>query len=71
MTIRFRRSGITDAILDFRGRRLTRAAANGAPLPSPRITNGHLVIPARLLRPGLRHSRPGAHRTGMAAPLHI
>lgn len=58
VTIRFRRSGPADAILDFRGRRLTHAAANGTPLPSPTVTHGHLVIPARLLQPG--QVRPSA-----------
>ncbi len=51
VTVRFRRSGADDAILDFRGRRLTRALANGSPLPDGALANGHLVIPARLLRP--------------------
>ena len=52
VTVRFRRSGSGDAILDFRGRRLTRAAANGAPVATPTLTNGHLVIPAHLLESG-------------------
>jgi aminopeptidase N len=52
VAVRFRRSGTGDAILDFRGRRLTRALANGRPLPSAAARNGHIVVPAGLLRPG-------------------
>ncbi len=52
VTVRFRRSDTADAILDFRGRRLTRALANDQPLPAGAAQNGHLLIPARLLRPG-------------------
>ncbi|MEO7476663.1 MAG: aminopeptidase, partial [Gemmatimonadales bacterium] len=52
VTVRFRRSGSDDAILDFRGRRLRRAQANGRPLPAGAALNGHILVPARLLRPG-------------------
>jgi aminopeptidase N len=52
VTIRFRRSDSADAILDFRGRRLLTARANGHPLPAGASRNGHLVVPAPLLRPG-------------------
>ena len=52
VTVRFRRSDSGDAILDFRGRRLTLALANGRPLPADAARSGHLLVPARLLRPG-------------------
>jgi aminopeptidase N len=50
--VRFRRSGTGDAVLDFRGRRLSTATVNGAPLTPAAVADGHLVIPARLLAPG-------------------
>ena len=51
VTIRFRRTGSGDAVIDFRGRRVSAASANGrAVSAAPR--NGHLVVPARLLRAG-------------------
>jgi len=50
--VRFRRSDSADAILDFRGRRLTRALANRHPLSPGAARNGHIRVPARLLRPG-------------------
>lgn len=52
VTVRFRREGGTDAILDFRGRRLTRALANGRPLPAGAAAGAHLRVPAGLLAPG-------------------
>jgi aminopeptidase N len=52
VTVRFRRSDTSDLILDFRGRRLTRAVANGHPLPADAARNGHVVVPARLLVAG-------------------
>jgi aminopeptidase N len=52
VTVRFRRSDSGDAIVDFRGRRLTRALANGKPLPADAARNGHLLVPARLLLMG-------------------
>ncbi|MGH7630037.1 MAG: aminopeptidase, partial [Gemmatimonadales bacterium] len=52
VTVRFRRSDTADVILDFRGRRLTRAVANGRPLPPGAARNGHILVPAELLRPG-------------------
>jgi aminopeptidase N len=52
VAVRFRRSDAGDAIVDFRGRRLTRALANGQPLPADAARNGHLLVPARLLLPG-------------------
>ena len=39
-------------MLDFRGRRLIRAVANGAILERSAVTDGHPVIPARLLHTG-------------------
>ena len=50
--IRFRRSGRSDGILDFRGRRLGWVSVNGAPLDDPRLVHGHLILPARTLREG-------------------
>jgi len=52
VTVRFRHSDSADAILDFRGRRLTRPRANGHPLPTSAARNGHILVPAHLLRPG-------------------
>ncbi|HEU5218952.1 MAG TPA: M1 family aminopeptidase [Gemmatimonadales bacterium] len=53
VTIRFVRSGAAGAILDFRGRRLLEARANGAAVPAAAFNGNHLRIPARLLRAGL------------------
>jgi aminopeptidase N len=50
--IRFRLSTRTDAVLDFRGRRLSTIEVNGARLDTPIYRLGHLVLPDRLLRPG-------------------
>ncbi|HKU60401.1 MAG TPA: hypothetical protein VJQ44_04225, partial [Gemmatimonadales bacterium] len=50
--IRFRRSGRSDGIVDFRGRRLGRVSVNGTPLAHPRLVYGHLILPARTLRDG-------------------
>jgi aminopeptidase N len=50
--IRFRRTGREDVILDFRGRRLTGAAANRTPLPLSAWNGHHLRVPAAALRPG-------------------
>ncbi|HEX6617095.1 MAG TPA: M1 family aminopeptidase, partial [Gemmatimonadales bacterium] len=52
VTVRFARSDSGDAILDFRGRRLTAARANGRAIPDFAPRNGHLIVPAPLLRPG-------------------
>jgi aminopeptidase N len=52
VTVRFRRSDSGDAIIDFRGRRLTSSVANGQDIPASAATNGHIRIPARLLKPG-------------------
>jgi aminopeptidase N len=52
VTVHFQRSNSSDVILDFRGRRLTRAVANGHPIPSGAARNGHVLVPARLLLAG-------------------
>jgi aminopeptidase N len=52
VAVRFRRSDTGDAIIDFRGRRLTRALANGKPIPAEAVKNGHILIPAQLLKLG-------------------
>jgi aminopeptidase N len=55
VTVRFLRTGTADAILDWRGRRLTSAVANDSPetLTSANNANGaHIRIPAALLRQG-------------------
>ncbi len=52
VTIRFVREGGEDAILDFRGRRLRSATANGSPLAPDAFNGNHLRVPARLLAPG-------------------
>jgi aminopeptidase N len=52
VTIRFKRSDTGDAILDFRGRRLGRALANGQAIPADAAWNGHLIISDRLLEHG-------------------
>jgi aminopeptidase N len=51
-TVRFERTDSGDAIIDFRGRRLSRALANGKPLPADAARNGHLLVPAQLLGVG-------------------
>lgn len=52
VTVRFRRTGAGDAILDFRGRRLTRALANGRAIPEDAADGAHIRVPAALLAPG-------------------
>ena len=52
VTIRFHRSGPGDLILDFRGRRLTTASANGQALPSGIANGAHIRVPEQVLRPG-------------------
>ena len=52
VTVRFVRTGTGDAILDFRGRRLTHAAVNGARLPADAWNGAHILVPARLLHAG-------------------
>ena len=52
VTIRFVRQGGADAILDFRGRRLRSATANGSLLAPDAFNGNHLRVPARLLAAG-------------------
>jgi aminopeptidase N len=52
VTIRFVRTGPGNVILDFRGRRLNSAAANGSKIPAAAFNGNHLRVPARLLRNG-------------------
>ncbi len=52
VTVRFQYMATGDLVLDFRGRRLIRAVANGAIIERSTVTDGHPVIPARLLRTG-------------------
>lgn len=49
--VRFELATPQDAIIDFRGRRLTEASANGRAMQTS-TTNGHLVVPADFLRVG-------------------
>lgn len=50
--IRFVRVGRGDVILDYRGRRLRSASANGAAIPAAAFNGNHLRVPARLLKVG-------------------
>ena len=52
VSVSFHRSDSSDVILDFRGRRLTRAVANGHVIPAGAAANGHILVPARLLLAG-------------------
>jgi aminopeptidase N len=52
VTVRFKRSAMSDAILDWRGRRLTRIMSNGRPLPPAASNGAHIRVPAKLLEPG-------------------
>jgi aminopeptidase N len=52
VSIGFRRSGPGDVILDFRGRRLTHADANGRALPAGAANGAHIRVPAALLQTG-------------------
>ena len=49
VTVRFNRSGTSDAIFDWRGRRLTRVMSNGRPLPLTAANGAHIRVPAKLL----------------------
>ena len=49
VVVRFRRSGDGDVILDFRGRHLLRAVANGHELPPDAANGAHIRVPAALL----------------------
>jgi aminopeptidase N len=50
--VRFQYDSTGDVVLDFRGRRLSGAEANGVAIPRPDATLGHIVIPGNLLRRG-------------------
>ncbi len=52
VTVRFNRSGTSDAIFDWRGRRLTRVMSNGRPLPLTAANGAHIRVPAKLLETG-------------------
>jgi aminopeptidase N len=52
VTVRFRRVGSGDMFVDFRGRRLGGARANGRALPAGAADGAHIRVPAGLLRPG-------------------
>lgn len=52
VTVGFARIGTGDAILDFRGRRLAGASANGSSLPAAAFNGNHLLVPAALLKAG-------------------
>lgn len=50
--IHFRRTGNDDAIVDFRGRHLTRVSANAKMLTPDAFNGAHIRVPARFLRQG-------------------
>jgi aminopeptidase N len=52
VSLGFDRAGNADVIVDFRGRRLTRAVANGQAIADLAPENGHLVVPSRVLARG-------------------
>jgi aminopeptidase N len=54
VVVHFNRTGTADAILDWRGRRLTRIMSNGQPLPAAtaEVNGAHIRVPAKLLKPG-------------------
>src|ERR1039458_7190622 len=52
VTVRFNRSGTSDAIFDWRGRRLTRVMSNGRPLPLTAANGAHIRVPPKLLETG-------------------
>jgi len=60
--VRFARIGTSDAVLDWRGRRLTRATANGKELPLTAANGAHIRFPARLLKPRSMRSSSGSCR---------
>jgi aminopeptidase N len=51
VAVRFNRTGTADAIIDWRGRRLTRIVSNGHPVPTAAANGAHVRIPAALLAP--------------------
>ena len=52
VAVRFVRSGTADAILDWRGRRLTRIMSNGREVPLAAANGAHVRVPAKLLEAG-------------------
>ncbi len=52
VTARFVRSGTSDAILDWRGRRLTRVMSNGHAVPLSAANGAHVRVPAKFLETG-------------------
>jgi aminopeptidase N len=50
-SVEFHRSGGGDVVLDFRGRRLLRATANGHELPPLAANGAHIHVPAAMLQP--------------------
>ena len=52
VTVRFHRIGTDAAVLDFRGRRLTRARVNGRELPAGAADGAHIRVPASFLHAG-------------------
>jgi aminopeptidase N len=52
VAVRFDRTGTSDAILDWRGRRLTRIISNGTAVPLTAANGAHIRVPAKLLTDG-------------------
>ncbi len=52
VTVRWRRTGTREALLDFRGRRLTAFTVNGAEAPLALANGAHITIPAASLTRG-------------------
>lgn len=52
VTVRWSRSGTGDAVIDFRGRRLTSIVSNGESIPLTAFNRAHVVLPAAALKPG-------------------
>ena len=66
ISIEFTRAGgAGDLVVDFRGPRLSRVAANGRRIPRLAWRNGHFVVPARYLLAG--HNQVTAEFTAAVA----
>jgi aminopeptidase N len=52
VVVRFTRIGTSEAILDWRGRRLTRVTSNGQSLPLSAANGAHIRVPAKFLKAG-------------------
>ena len=52
VSVRFKHSGNSDAILDWRGRRLTQIMSNGRSLPLSAANGAHIRFPVKLLEAG-------------------